>query len=87
MSMFCPLATGAHPRRAIHHHRAIGLNALAMKGGRGDAPLTAVDLTIAGDQPLTEQDLHSPLGSLLDEVLRLVDEHLVDECGLVDEDD
>jgi hypothetical protein len=45
-----------------------------------------MDLAIAGDEPFAQQNLHAPLGSLLDEVLRLVDEDLVDKCGLVDKD-
>src|SRR5450631_2946756 len=73
--------------RAINHHGAVGLNALAVEGGSHDAPLALMYLTVAGDEPLAEQDLHAPLGSLLDEVLRLVDENLVDKFGLIDEDD
>ncbi len=76
----------AHVRRAVHHDGAVGLDALAVKGGSGDAPLTAMDLAIAGDEPFAQQNLHAPLGPLLDEVLRLVDEDLVDKCGLVDKD-
>ena len=72
---------------AIDHDGAIGLNALAVEGGGGDAPLAAVHLTIAGDEPLAQQDLHAPLGPLLDEVLRLVDQDLVDKIRLVDEND
>ena len=81
------LPLGAHVRRAIHHDGAVGLNALAVEGGSGNAPLPPVHLAIAGDEPFAQQNLHPPLGALLDEVLRLVDEDLVDEFRLVDEND
>ncbi len=64
----------------------VGLDALAVEGGSSDAPLAPVYLPIAGDQPLAQQNFHAPLRPLLDEVLRLVDEDLVDKFGFVDKD-
>src|ERR1700733_11038566 len=74
-------------RSTIHHEGSVGLDALTVEGGSRNAPLAAVHFPIAGDEPLPQQNLHAPLGSLLDEVLRLLDEDLVDKFGLVNKDD
>src|SRR3984885_5190759 len=74
-------------RSTIHHEGSVGLDALTVEGGSRNAPLAAGHFTIAGDEPLPQQNLHAPLGPLLDEVLRLVDENLVDKLGLVDKND
>ncbi len=76
----------AHDRRAIHHHGSVSLYALAMKCRGGDASLPFVNLTIAGNQAIAEQDLHPPLCPLLDEVLRLIDQDFANELWLVQKD-
>ncbi len=81
------LPLGPHVGSAIDHDGAVSLNALAVKGRSSNAPLAPVHFTIAGDEPLAQQNLHPPLGPLLDEVLRLVDQDLVDKIRLVDKND
>src|SRR5271170_7202862 len=66
---------------------AIGGDALAMEGGRGDLALTDVDGIVGGDEAFAEEDLHAADGALLDEAGGLVDEDLPDVVGVVDEDD
>jgi hypothetical protein len=46
---------------------AIGGDALAMEGGRGDAALADVDGVVGGDEAFAEEDLHAADGALFDE--------------------
>ncbi len=82
---------GCQPARrecgAFGHHVGVSGDALAMKGGRSDAALAHVEGAFAGDEAFAEQDLHAPLRALLDHLLRMVDQNLADEVGVIDEDD
>ena len=62
-------------------------DALAMEGGRGDAALAHVDGVVGGDETFPQQNLQADYGALANEGGGLVDEDLVDEVGVVDEDD
>ena len=77
----------AAERGPFGHDIGIGGDALPVKGGRGDAPLAHVEGALAGDEAFAEQDLHAALRALLDHLLRMVDENLADEVGMIDEDD
>ncbi len=58
-----------------------------MKSRSRNTPLPFVALAVAGNQPFAKQNLHALLRALLDEVLRLLDENLANEVGLIHEDD
>ncbi len=62
-------------------------DALAVEGRSGDAALAHVDGVVGGDEAFAEEDLEADDGALADEGWGLVDEDLVDEVGVVDEDD
>ena len=66
---------------------AVGGDALAVEGGRGDAALAHVDGVVGGDEAFAEEDLHAADGALFDEAAGLGDEDLADVVGVVDEDD
>src|SRR5664279_1818428 len=85
---FLALGPGcAHGCGAVHHDRPVSLDSLAMKCRSSNAALSLVDLTIAGDQAVAQQDLHASLSTLLDEVLRLIDQDFSNELRLVNKDD
>ncbi len=65
----------------------IALDALAMKGGRGDAASALVGLAVGGDEALAEQDLHALLRAVLAEGRGLVDEHFADVGRIVEKND
>src|SRR5579871_155038 len=66
---------------------AVGGDALAMKGWRGDAALTDVDGVVGGDEAFAEEDLHAADGALFDEGGGLSDEDFANVVGVVNEDD
>src|SRR5579862_7805812 len=54
-----------------------------MKRRSRNAPLPPMRLSVAGDQPLAQQNLHPLLRALLDKALRLHDENLANELRLI----
>jgi len=78
---------GTAQQSALRHHVAIGSDALAMKGGRSDAPLAHVEAALAGDEAFAQQDLHAALGALFDEGGGLGDQDLADQLWIIDEND
>lgn len=65
----------------------VGGDALAVEGRGDDAAVAHVDGVVGGDEPFAEEDLHAADGALLHEGRGLRDEDLLDEGGVVDEDD
>src|SRR5277367_4223579 len=58
-----------------------------MKRRRGDTSLPLVNVAIAGNQSLAEQNLHALLRAFFDEVLRLHDQHFANQFRVVHQDD
>ena len=71
----------------LHDLAGVPLDALPMEGGRGDAASALVGLSVGGDEPFAEQDLHALLGAIFAEARRLVDEHFADVRGFVEQND
>ncbi len=65
----------------------VGVDALAMEGGCGDATLAEVDGFFGGDEAFAEEDLHAADGALFAVAVGVVDEDVLDVAGVVDEDD
>ena len=65
----------------------VGIDPLPVEGRRGDAALAYVGGVFGGDEAFAQQDLHAPDGALFLVAAGVVDQHLLDVDGVVDEDD
>ena len=76
-----------HPLGVIDHEPAVRSDPLAVKRRLGQLALAAPELAFAGQEPLPERPLRLPQPIVLDELPILVDQHLLDQVGMVDEHD
>jgi hypothetical protein len=84
LSVVPPLARA---QRLLHHHLAVALDALAVKGRLGEAALALVQLPFAGEQALPEDDFRALEGEAFHEGGVAGDEDVAHEVGTVEEED
>jgi len=70
-----------------HHDAAVFGEAGRLKGGGNELSLTAPEIALGGDQPITQHRLVHPQSEVFDEVLRFLNEHLFDQARAVEKQD
>ena len=76
-----------HPLGGLNHHRAVGVDPLAVKGRLRESPLASPEVPFAGEQPFPQGRLRHPEGEMLAKLAVAGDEHLLDHVRVVNEHD
>ena len=76
-----------HPLGVFDHHTGIGGDPVAMERRLGELALGPPELALAGQEPVAQRSPRAPQPVVLDELPVLVDQHLLDQVGMVEEED
>ena len=76
-----------HPLGVVDHDVGVRGDPVAVEGRLRQLPLSAPEVPLAGQQAVSQRPLGIPKAVVLDELPVLIDEHLLDQVGMVDEPD
>ena len=76
-----------HSLGGLDHEPGVGGDPLAVERRLGELALAPPELSLAGQEPLAQRPLRLPQPIVLDELAILVDQHLLDQVGMVGEHD